>query len=425
MPGIKDVAAVIMGGGRGTRLYPLTRNRAKPAIPLAGKYRLIDIPISNCINSGIFRISVLTQFNSASLNRHVSQTYHIDPFGGGYVEILAAEQTEEHSDWYQGTADAVRKQLSQLRSECVNDVLILAGDHLYRMDYSRMTAAHWERGADITVGVVPIDGEDVARFGVLKQDDTGCVTAFAEKPRDPAVQAAMVSYPDRNQCYLGSMGIYVFKLKVLIDILTNYPEFVDFGGDVIPWAVSHLKVCAYEFDDYWRDIGTIRSFYETNLELTRPDAPFRFYDPRGPIYTHTRFLPGCLIEDSSLQDVMLAEGCQIRTSSISYSVLGVRSRISRGCIITDSIVMGADQYEPMNGALPGLGENCYIHGAIIDKNVSLGAGSTIKAFPRGTEIDERDYVVRDGIVVIPKNTVLPPGTVIEPEPAARQLNLTY
>lgn len=426
MPSIKDVAAVVMGGGRGTRLYPLTRNRAKPAIPVAGKYRLIDIPISNCINSGIFRISVLTQFNSASLNRHVSQTYQMDPFGVGYVEILAAEQTEDNEDWYQGTADAVRRQLSQVRSECVSDVLILAGDHLYRMDYSTMLQTHWKTGADITVGVIPIDGEEVSRFGVLKQNDEGRIVAFAEKPQDPAVQAAMVSYPDRNNCYLGSMGIYVFKLNVLIDLLNDHPHFDDFGGDVIPFAVDNMLVFGHEFDDYWRDIGTIRSYYNTSLELTRQDSPFRFYDPRGPIYTHTRFLPGCIIEDSNLQDVMLTEGCQIRASSISHSVVGVRSQIRRGCIITDSIIMGADQYEPMGTREPlGIGENCYIQGAIIDKNVSMGAGSVIKPFPRGTDIDNCKWVVRDGIVVIPKNTVLAPGTIIEPETAAKQLNFVY
>ena len=425
MPSIKDVAAVIMGGGRGVRLYPLTRNRAKPAIPVAGKYRLIDIPISNCINSGIFRISVLTQFNSASLNRHVSQTYQLDPFGVGYVEILAAEQTDDHDDWYQGTADAVRKQLTQIHSECVSDVLILAGDHLYRMDYSRMLDFHWNTKADITVGVIPIDGEEVSRFGVLKCDNAGKITSFSEKPKDPAVQAAMVSYPERNNCYLGSMGIYAFKLDVLIDVLAQYPDFDDFGNDVIPYAVANLDVYGYEFDDYWRDIGTIRSFYDTNLELTRQNAPFRFYDPRGPIYTHTRFLPGCIIEDSNLQDVMLAEGCQIKSASISHSVVGVRSQINHGCIITDSIIMGADQYEPLNGQVPlGIGEHCYIQGAIIDKNVSVGPGTTIKPFPRGTYSDHSKWVVRDGIVVVPKNTVLPAGTVIEPEPAARQLNFS-
>lgn len=423
MPSIKDVAAVIMGGGRGVRLYPLTRNRAKPAIPVAGKYRLIDIPISNCINSGIFRISVLTQFNSASLNRHVSQTYQLDPFGVGYVEILAAEQTDDHEDWYQGTADAVRKQLTQIRSSCISDVLILAGDHLYRMDYSRMLNFHWNNQADITVGVIPIDGEEVSRFGVLKCDHTGKLTSFSEKPKEPAIQAAMVSYPERNNCYLGSMGIYAFKLDVLIDILAQYPDFDDFGNDVIPYAVDNLDVYGYEFDDYWRDIGTIRSFYDTNLELTRQDAPFRFYDPRGPIYTHTRFLPGCIIEDSNLQDVMLAEGCQIKSASISHSVVGVRSQIKRSCIITDSIIMGADQYEPLHEQVPlGIGEHCYIQGAIIDKNVSIGPGTTIKSFPRGTNIDYSKWVVRDGIVVVPKNTVLPAKTIIEPEPAARQLN---
>lgn len=422
MPSLKDILAVIMGGGRGTRLHPLTALRAKPAIPLAGKYRLIDIPISNCINSGIFRISVLTQFNSASLNRHVSQTYQLDRFHAGFVEILAAEQTMETSDWYQGTADALRKQLIQIQSANPTDVLILAGDHLYRMDYSKMIESHWSSGADITVGVIPIGGEEVDRFGVLKRGADGRIMSFKEKPRDPVSQAEMVSYPDRNMCYLGSMGIYVFKTGVLADILANHPDFVDFGKDVIPWAVKNLSVFSYEFDGYWRDIGTIRSFFETNLELTRQDAAFNFYDPRGPIYTHARFLPGSIIEDSSLHDVLLGDGCLIKSSSVSHSVVGVRSQIRRGSVIIDSVLMGADCYRADNHDQPiGIGEKCYIQGAIIDKNVSIGAGTVIKPFPRGTNADHGKWVIQEGIVVVPKGTILPEGTIIEPESPGRQL----
>ena len=420
MPTLKDVLAVIMGGGRGVRLHPLTAFRAKPAIPIASKYRLIDIPISNCINSGIFRISVLTQFNSVSLNRHVSKTYQFGPFRAGYVEILAAEQTMESNDWYQGTADAIRKRLFQIQAACPTDVLILAGDHLYRMDYSKMLEHHWATGADITVGVIPIGGEEVDRFGVLKRGGDGRILAFSEKPKDAATQAAMVSYPDRNLCYLGSMGIYVFKTKVLADLLTGNPDFDDFGKDVIPYAVKNRPVFGYEFEGYWRDIGTIRSFYETNLELTRQDAPFNFYDPHGPIYTHARFLPGSIIEDSSLQDVLLGEGCLVRSAGISHSVVGLRSQIRRGSVIMDSIIMGADYYEAANHHQPiGIGEKCYIQGAIIDKNVSLGPGTVIKPFPRGTSIDHGDWVVQDGIVVVPKNTVLPANTVIEPGASSR------
>jgi len=422
MPTLKDVLAVIMGGGRGTRLYPLTGVRAKPAIPVAGKYRLIDIPISNCINSGIFRISVLTQFNSVSLNRHISRTYQLGPFRAGYVEVLAAEQTAESSDWYQGTADALRKQLHQIQSACPSDVLILAGDHLYRMDYSKMIEQHWATSADITVGVIPISGEEVDRFGVLKKGEDGRITAFAEKPKDAATHAAMVSYPDRSLCYLGSMGIYIFKASVLSEILAGRPEFVDFGKDVIPYAVGNLPVYSYEFDGYWRDIGTIRSFYETNLELTRQDAPFNFYDPRGPIYTHARFLPGSIVEDTSLHDVLLSEGCLIKSSSISHSVVGLRSQVRRGSVITDSIMLGADYYtSPFHHSSLGIGENCYIQGAIIDKNVSVGAGTVIKPFPRGTNIEISGAIIRDGIVVVPKDTVLPAGTLIEPAVTGKQL----
>jgi glucose-1-phosphate adenylyltransferase len=422
MPTLKDVLAVIMGGGRGTRLYPLTGVRAKPAIPIAGKYRLIDIPISNCINSGLFRISVLTQFNSVSLNRHVSRTYQLDRFHAGYVEILAAEQTTDSNDWYQGTADAIRKQLLQIQAACPTDVLILAGDHLYRMDYSKMVERHWATKADITVGVIPIGGEEVDRFGVLKRGDDGRILAFSEKPKDPATQAAMVSYPDRACCYLGSMGIYVFKTKVLVDILTGKPDFDDFGKDVIPYAVDNLSVFSHEFDGYWRDIGTIRSFYETNLELTRQDAAFNFYDPRGPIYTHARFLPGSIIEDTNLQDVLLGDGCLIRSAGISHSVIGIRSQIRRGSVIMDSIIMGADYYKADMHCEPvGIGEHCYIQGAIIDKNVCIGAGTVIRPFPRGTCADNGTWVVQDGIVVIPKNTVLPAGTTIEPGATGKQL----
>ncbi|MEN8614554.1 glucose-1-phosphate adenylyltransferase [Dehalogenimonas sp. THU2] len=424
MPTLKDVLAIIMGGGKGVRLHPLTAFRAKPAIPIAGKYRLIDIPISNCINSGIARISVLTQFNSVSLNRHVSRTYRFDSFHSGYVEILAAEQTTGSNDWYEGTADAVRKQLLQIQSASPSDVLILAGDHLYRMDYSKMVEYHWANDADITVGVIPINGEEVDRFGVLKRGDDGRIISFCEKPKTPAAQSAMVSYPDRNCCYLGSMGIYIFRAGILATILNDNPDFDDFGKDIIPYAVGNLSVFSYEFDGYWRDIGTIRSFYDTNLELTRHDAAFSFYDPQGPIYTHARFLPGSILEDTNLQDVLLGEGCLIKHASISHSVVGIRSQIGRNCVITDSIMMGADYYDSPNHHQPiGIGENCYIQGAIIDKNVSIGPGSVIKSFPRGINDDFGTWAVQDGIVVIPKNTVIPAGTVIEPGMTAKQLGL--
>jgi len=416
MPGMKEVLAVILGGGRGARLYPLTRMRSKPAVPIAGKYRLIDIPISNCINSGIYRVAVLTQFNSVSLHRHITQAYQFDVFHTGWVQILAAEQTMQSEDWYQGTADAVRKQLFEIKAAGGEDVLILAGDHLYRMDYAAMLDYHWEKDADITVAVQPVAREDASRFGILKRAGDGRLVAFVEKPKDAETQARMVSRDEAQRPYLGSMGIYVFKFQVLIELLTNFPDFDDFGSDVIPYAMGSRPVYGFDFDGYWRDIGTIRSFYDTNLDLTLPDSPFNFYDPRLPIYTHARFLPGSIVEESSLKDVLLTEGCIIRKAEIRHSVVGIRSQIGPGSVIVDSILMGADYYErrSRSGRL-GIGADCHIEGAILDKNVKIGDGTVIKPFPRGTEMDAGSWVVQDGIVVIPKDTIIPPGTHIEPE----------
>src|SRR5512143_671851 len=289
MPALKDVLAVILGGGRGARLYPLTMPRSKPAVPIAGKYRLIDIPISNCINSGIYRVAVLTQFNSVSLHRHITQAYQFDVFHTGWVQILAAEQTMQSESWDQGTADAVLKQLFERRSAGGEDVLILAGDHLYRMDYAAMLEYHWEKGADITVAVQPVAREEASRFGILKRAANGRLVDFVEKPKDPQEQERMVSRDDPARPFLGSMGIYAFKTQVLIDLLTDYPDFDDFGGDVIPYAIGTRPVFGFDFDGYWQDIGTIRSFYDTNLALTDPEPPFNFYDMRLPIYTHARF----------------------------------------------------------------------------------------------------------------------------------------
>jgi glucose-1-phosphate adenylyltransferase len=413
---LNDILAVILGGGRGSRLYPLTKMRSKPAVPMAGKYRLIDVPISNCINSGIYRVAVLTQFDSVPLHRHITQAYNFDVFHTGWVQILAAEQTLQSESWYQGTADAVRKQLFEIKSAGGEDVLILAGDHLYRMDYAAMLEYHWEKGADVTVAVQPVAREDATRFGILKRNKEGRLIAFVEKPTDPEVQAQMVSRDDLERPFIGSMGIYVFKFQVLIDMLTDFPDFDDFGSDIIPQAMGSRPVYGFDFDGYWRDIGTIRSFYDTNLDLALPDSPFNFYDPRLPIYTHARFLPGSSVEESSLKDVLLTEGCIIRQSQISHSVVGIRSQIGPGTIIIDSILMGADYYERRSreGRL-GIGSNCHIEGAILDKNVQIGDGAVIKPFPRGTEIDAGNWVVQDGIVVIPKNTVIPPGTSIAPE----------
>jgi glucose-1-phosphate adenylyltransferase len=414
---MNDVLGVIMGGGRGTRLHPLTILRSKPAVPIAGKYRLIDIPISNCINSGIYRVAILTQFNSVSLHRHISQSYNFDAFHTGWVEILAAEQTPESADWYQGTADAVRKQLFEIKASGAEYVLILAGDHLYRMDYSEMAEYHWERNADITVAVQPVAKGEAPRFGILKREADGRITDFVEKPKDPEVLKKFVSRDDEARPFLGSMGIYLFKAKVLFDLLTYHPRHDDFGGDIIPEAIQSHEVFGFDFDGYWEDIGTIRSFYETNLQLTSANPPFNFYDPKAPIYTHARFLPGSTVEDSTLRDALIAEGCRIRKAEITHSIVGIRSQIAEGTVIKDSILMGADYYEPKKyrGSLPiGIGPNCRIASAILDKNVQVGEGVVIEPFPHDRDIDSDLYYVRDGIVVIAKDTEIPAGTRIAP-----------
>jgi glucose-1-phosphate adenylyltransferase len=418
MPTLNDVLGLVMGGGRGSRLYPLTKLRSKPAVPIAGKYRLIDIPISNCINSGIHRIAILTQFNSVSLHRHISNTYNFDAFHTGWVQILAAEQTMQTTGWYQGTADAVRKQLFEIQSTDAEYVLILAGDHLYRMDYAAMAEYHWEKQADITVAVQPVAKEDASRFGLLKREADGHISAFIEKPKDPGVQGKYVSRDDPERPFLGSMGIYLFNIQVLVDLLTYHPSMDDFGGDIIPEAINSHDIYGYDFEGYWEDIGTIRSFYETNLKLADVDPPFNFYAADAPIYTHARFLPGSVVEESQMKNVLLAEGCRIRKAEVKHSVLGVRGQVFEGACIKHSIVMGADYFdsETTPHDIPlGIGPGCHVEGAILDKNARLGQGVVIKPFPRGTELDRETWFVRDGIVVIPKNTSFPAGTRIAPD----------
>jgi glucose-1-phosphate adenylyltransferase len=416
MPGMNDILALILAGGRGSRLYPLNKLRSKPAVPIAGKYRLIDIPISNCINSGIFRIDVLTQFNSHSLHRHITQTYNFDRFHVGFVEILAAEQTPESTDWYQGNADAVRKQLFQLRSAHAKYVIVLGGDHLYRMDYGSMAQFHWEHDADITVAVQPVRRADASGLGILKRGQDDRITDFVEKPKDPDTLSKFVSRADEQRPFLCSMGIYFFKTETLIELLTENLGFDDFGGDIIPYAIKKYSVYGFDFDGYWRDIGTIRSFYETNLDLATAEPPFNFYDTEHPIYTHARFLPGSTVEDSRLKDVLLAEGCRIQKAEITHSVIGVRSVISSGTVIKDSILMGADYYSTEKPSDPpiGIGPNCHIEGAIIDKNARIGEGVVIRPFPPGPAMDGDNWLVRDGIVVLPKDAQIPAGTHIEP-----------
>ena len=416
----KRVLGIIMGGGAGRRLYPLTRDRSKPAVPFAGKYRLIDIPISNCINSGIPRIAILTQYNSVSLHRHITRTYNFDSFHSGWAQIWAAEQTSENTDWYQGTADAVRKQLLEIRSTRCEDVVILAGDHLYRMDYSEMLSYHHKKGADVTVAVQPVRTEDVFRFGILRRERGGQISRFVEKPQDPEVLAEFVSRKDKKRPYLGSMGVYIFKTEVLDELLEGTSD-TDFGGEVIPRAISSHNVYGYSFEGYWEDIGTIRSFYETNLQLAMPNSPFTFHDPSAPIFTRARFLPGSTIDGATMENVLLADGCRIGQAIIRDSVIGLRSQIADSVKISRSIIMGADSLEDSEIEkydIPlGIGEGCKIDKAIIDKNARIGADVIIRAFPDGTELDNEneDWVVRDGIVVIPKNTVIPAGTEIGPK----------
>jgi len=414
---MNDVLGVIMGGGRGSRLHPLTKLRSKPAVPIAGKYRLIDIPISNCINSGIYRVAILTQFNSVSLHRHISNAYNFDVFHTGWVQIWAAEQTPQSAAWYQGTADAVRKQLFEIQSTGAEYVLILAGDHLYRMDYSIMAEYHWQRNADITVAVQPVARSEAHRLGILKREADDRISAFVEKPKDPEVQNKFVSRADPKRPLFGSMGNYLFKTKVLNDLLNYHLRHDDFGGEIIPEAINSHQVYGFEFDGYWEDIGTIRSFYETNLQLTDPNPPFNFFDPKSPIYTHARFLPGSTVENSKLKDVLIAEGCRIRKAEITHSIVGIRSQIGEGTVIKDSILMGADYYnvEKPRGNLPiGIGKNCHIECAILDKNVRIGDNVVIRPFPDDKDIDGDLYFVRDGIVVIAKDTELPSGTKIAP-----------
>lgn len=426
----QDVMAVILGGGQGTRLYPLTKLRAKPAVPIGGQYRLIDIPISNCMNSGIHKIYVLTQFLSASLHRHIYQTYKFDLFSGGFVHILAAEETPSGMDWYQGTADAVRKQLPRFTHTRVEDVLILSGDHLYRMDYGNFVALHREKRADVTIAVQPVAAADAPRFGILKTNADGQITSFHEKPPLDEL-AGLESLPGAERPYLASMGIYLFRADVLKRLLTT-SDAEDFGKQIIPAAIEESRVYAFPFDAYWEDIGTIRAFYEANLALTRADPPFDFYDPVNPIYTRPRFLPASWADGCDLMATVLAEGCYLRQSDIHESVIGLRSKVRPETRIARTVMMGADFYETAeqkarNRTLGrpdiGIGRGCSIEGAILDKNVRIGEGVIIRPHdPDVEKIDEKietggkhpeaTYTIRGGVVVVPKNGIIPDGAVI-------------
>ena len=429
---MKKVLAIILGGGAGTRLYPLTKLRAKPAVPLAGKYRLIDIPISNCINAEILKIYVLTQFNSASLNRHLTRTYNFTGFSDGFVEVLAAQQTAENPSWFQGTADAVRQYLWLFDEWDVDQYLILSGDHLYRMDYSDFVRRHQETGADITLSVVPIDERRASSFGLMKIDDSGRVVDFSEKPKGDALKQMQVDTsilglnPEqaKESPYIASMGIYVFNKKALPDLLRNNPEQTDFGKEIIPGSAKDYNLQAYLFKGYWEDIGTIEAFYEANLALNRQPLPrFSFYNEKAPIYTRARNLPPTKVLNCNITESMISEGCMIKDCRINNSVLGIRSRIESDCVVEDSLLMGADFYESLDtrqslldqGKIPvGIGKGSTIRRAIVDKNARIGTNVNIVNKENIEESNREDdgFYIRNGIVVVIKNAVIPDGTVI-------------
>ena len=418
---MRNVIGVILGGGQGTRLFPLTQLRSKPAVPIGGKYRLIDIPISNCLHSGVNRIFALTQFNSASLHRHISTTYRFDSFSDGFVEILAAEQTQDSVAWYQGTADAVRRQLRHLLSRRADQVLILSGDHLYRMDYRAFVEEHRARSADVSIAVKPVTRQAAPALGIVQVNAQGQIVDFREKPQDEAaLDALRLPAADSEACYLASMGIYVFEPQVLVSLLMGSDQD-DFGKHIIPSAIHKVGVFAHTFEGYWEDIGTIRSFYEANLALTDRPPPFDFYRADAPIYTHARFLAGTRLENCHIERGIICEGSSIQSARIERSVIGIRSVIGANCRIANTIVMGADSEESpadrvRNAAQGtpdiGIGANSAITGAIIDKNARIGEGVCITNKDRGVEADETNYHIRDGIVVVPKDAVIPSGTVV-------------
>jgi len=415
-----NVLAVVLGGGRGARLYPLTKLRAKPAVPIGGKYRLIDIPISNCINSGLTRIFVLTQFLSASLHRHVFGTYKFDVFSAGFVEILPAEQTLTSTDWYQGTADAVRQQVHRFLSRGAEDVLILAGDHLYRMDYSQFIHFHRESRADVTVAVFPVSAVDASRYGILQTNDEGRIVAFREKPQGAEELEGLESRHGDERPYLASMGIYVFRMDVLVRLLEE-SNGDDFGRHIIPAAIESVRVYAFPFDDYWEDVGTISAFYQANLALTRQNPPFDFYDPNRPIYTRSRFLPPSRIDGCRMEQVLVAEGCWLYDADIEECIIGLRSVVRPGAWLRQVVMMGADYYEDddektenrrLGRPHVGIGQDARIERAIIDKNARIGQGVVIRSHEGEPDHEEEYYAIRDGIAVIPKNAAIPDGTAV-------------
>jgi len=419
MANMRDVLGLILGGGRGTRLYPLTLKRAKPAVPIAGKYRLIDIPISNCLNSGIEKIAILTQFKSVSLHRHVMRTYAPrDIFTEGGVEILAAEQSEEFSNWYQGTADAVRQQWIEIENARTKYVLVLAGDHLYRMDYRKFVDYHIETGADITLAVQPVEAKYASSFGILKRSPDGEILSFTEKPQGDALKG-LESLPGTDKPYLGSMGIYVFETDLLYELLQLPGD--DFGHDIIPRAIKDHRVMGYVFDGYWADIGTIRRFYEVNLEMTSRGRPLDLFSRGWRIYTRPRFLPPSEICNSRIDQALIADGAHIFDSEITQSVIGLRSMIGPNVTIRSSIIMGADYYEPedekeenirLGRPHIGIAEGTIIESAIIDKNARIGRNVHIRHIPDRPDEEHENWVASEGLVIVPKSAIIPDGTVI-------------
>jgi glucose-1-phosphate adenylyltransferase len=420
---VTDTLAIILGGGQGQRLFPLTATRSKPAVPIGGKYRLIDVPVSGCLHADIRRIYVLTQFNSASLNRHISSTYQLDMFSGGFVEILAAEQTPDNPHWYQGTADAVRQAVRHFSTHEADYYLILAGDHLYRMDYRALIDAHKTRDADITIAAQPVDPETAAHMGIFRFDRDGRIVAFEEKPPAARLQEIARSLPAGStfgehtdeQPFMASMGVYVFSRRVLLDMLAREPG-MDFGRELIPGALDKFSVKPYLYRGYWADVGTIESFYEANVMLGRPAAAFRFWDPQRPIYTHLRHLPGSRLIDCHVRDSIVADGCFLDSCDITESVIGIRTSIRSGSRISHSVLLGADFYQDAapTDALPelGIGRDVVIARAIVDKNARIGDGVRLVNEANVRHRDGDGYVIRGGIIVVPKGAVIHAGTVV-------------
>src|SRR5208282_2020592 len=423
-----EVLCVIMGGGQGTRLFPLTKDRAKPAVPLAGKYRLVDIPISNCINSGYRRIYVLTQFNSTSLHGHISRTYKFDHFTSGFVEILAAQQTFTNNSWYEGTADAVRKNLVHFLNHDFDYLIILSGDQLYRMDFREVIAQHAETGADITIATIPVGRKEAQSLGIMQIASDRRITRFEEKPKDPAVLDSLklplelqskLGIKGGGESFLASMGIYIFNRKVICELLDN--PLSDFGKHIIPHAIQSRRVYSYVYQGYWEDIGTIRSFFEANLDLVSELPRFNFFDMSAPIFSRPRYLPGSKINGAQIDHALVTDGCIINGAKISYSIIGLRTFVGGGTELHRVISLGSDYYESEESVLKnesegkprvGIGANCKIENAIIDKNARIGNNVTISPAGKPENVDHELYFIRDGIVIIPKGAIIPHGTVI-------------